>query len=120
MVLDSKALLIFLRGESGAALVLNALEKPCFISAVSWGTVLAELPAVSPRALLEDLERVGIEVVCVDSGLAADASKILATGVKLETALAFTLARQRGLKALFAERGSVAPLEWRVKVNAVR
>ena len=120
MVLDSKALLILLRGEPGVDRVARALEEPCCITAVSLAALLAELPGILPRALLDDLERISVEVVAVDSSLSVDATKVLSSGAKLEPALTLTLARQRGLEVLVGERGVIGPSDWKVKVNVVR
>lgn len=120
MVLDSRALLALLRGEPGHERVARALEEPCCVSAVSLAALLAELTGVSARAVTDDLERISVEVVPLDSSLAVDAARALASGAKLESAFALALARQRGLEALLGERGTAIPAGWRLKVNAMR
>lgn len=120
MVLDSGALLILLRGEPGHERVTRTLEEPCCITAVSLAALLTALSGVSPRAVLDDLERINLKVVAVDASLAVDAAKALSSGAKLEPALALALARQRGLEVLLGERGIGIPSDWKLKVNVVR
>ena len=120
MVLDSRSLLILLRGEPGHERVAWALEEPCCITAVSLAALLAELPGILSRVVLDDLARLSVEVVAVDSSLAVDAAKVLSSGAKLEPALTLALARQRGLEVLVGERGISVPPDWSVKVTVVR
>lgn len=42
-ILDASALLAYLQGESGAAVVANALAQGSFISAVNWAEALSKL-----------------------------------------------------------------------------
>ena len=119
MVLDSKALLILLRGEPNHERVARVLEQPCCITTISLAVLFAELSGVSPRALTDDLTRLGVEVVAVDSSLTVDAAKLIAAGIPLEATFAFSLARQRGLEVLLTERGIGIPPDWKIKINAI-
>ena len=119
MVLDSKTILVLLRGQSNHGRVVKALEEPCCITMIGLAELLAQLPSVTPRALMEDLSRLGVEVVVVDSSLIADAAKLLASGASTEVAFAISLARQWELEVLFAERTIELPADWKVKVNGI-
>lgn len=120
MVLDSKALLILLRGESNHERVARALEQPCCITTISLAVLLAELSGVLPRALTDDLTRLGVEVVALDSSLTADAAKLIAAGIPLEATFTLSLAHQRGLEILLGERVINIPSAWKQKINTVR
>ena len=120
MVLDSKALLILFRGEPNHERVARALEKPCCITTISLAVLLAELPGVSPRALTDDLTRLGVEVVAVDSSLTVDAAKLIAAGIPLEATFTLSLAHQRGSEALLGGRVGNTPSDWKQKINTVR
>ena len=114
MVLDSAALLIFLRGEQGADRVARALEQPGCISAVSFSTLLVALAGTPPRNVAEDLARLNLEIAPIDSGCAVDAARLVQSGVKLEAAFTVALARARGLEVMLGERGVTVPPEWKI------
>jgi PIN domain nuclease of toxin-antitoxin system len=120
MVLDSKALLILLRGEPNHERVARTLEQPCCITTISLAVLLAELPGVSSRALTDDLTRLGVEVVAVDSSLATDAAKLISASIPLEATFTLSLAHQRGLEILLGERVTNIPSIWKQKINTVR
>jgi PIN domain nuclease of toxin-antitoxin system len=120
MVLDSKALLILLRGEPNHERVARVLEQPCCITTISLAVLLAELPGVSSRALTDDLTRLGVEFVAVDSSFTADAAKLIASGSSLEVTFTLSLAHQRGLEILLGERVINIPSDWKQKINTVR
>ena len=109
MVLDSKALSILLHGEPNHERVAQALEQPCSITTISFACLLAELSSVSPRALMADLERLGVNIVSVDSTLALETVRVLASGLKPEPAFALALAHQDGLEVLLGERIAIPP-----------
>jgi PIN domain nuclease of toxin-antitoxin system len=120
MVLDSKALLILLRGEPNHERVARALDQPCCITTISLAVLIAELSGVSPRALTDDLTRLGVEVVAVDSSLTTDAAKLIAASIPLEATFTLSLALQRGSEALLGERVENMPSDWKQKINTVR
>jgi PIN domain nuclease of toxin-antitoxin system len=119
MVLDSEALLILFRGELNLERVAQALEQPCYITTISLGALLAVLSGVSTRALMDDLERLGVNIIPVDSTLALAAVNVLASGLKPEPAFALALAHQSGLEVLLGERIAV-PLGLKIKVGFVQ
>ena len=119
MVLDSKSILALLCGRANHDRVVKALEEPCCITMIGLAALLAELPGVSPRTLTDDLSRLGIEAVAVDSSRTADAARRLALGASTEVAFAIGLARQRELEVLLVGPTVALPADWKVKVNVI-
>jgi PIN domain nuclease of toxin-antitoxin system len=119
MVLDSKALLILFRGEPNHERVAQALEQPCCITTVSLAVLMVALSGVSTRALIDDLERLGVNIIPIDSSLALASVNVLTSGLKTEPAFALALAHLSGLEVLLGERISV-PSGLKIKVGFIQ
>jgi PIN domain nuclease of toxin-antitoxin system len=100
MVLDSSALLILLRGEVGHERVAKSLEVNASMTSVSLTVVLAALPNANARGVLEDVGRLSIEVISVDSITALEAARFHAPSKSFELMFALALAKMRGLELL--------------------
>jgi PIN domain nuclease of toxin-antitoxin system len=121
MVLDAKTLLVFLRGEAGQDRVIRALvEGEVCISTVTLIGVLSELRRVAPRAVLDDLHRIGLEIVPVDVNLAMEVAKLGAPHLPSDAVFALALAKSRGLEVLASNIPEALAAAVQVKVQALR
>lgn len=114
-VLDASALLAYLQGESGSALVATALNQGTALSAVNWAEVLSKLASrgKSPQevtAQLRDLGLLGqaIQIYPVDQELAQAIAELLpytqSTGLSLGDRACLSLSLKLGLPALTADQ----------------
>ena len=120
VVLDSGALLVFLRGEPDADRVAQALEQPTCITTVSLVTLLVAFSGTSNRMVMDDLERLSVEIVAFDEILVLETAKLQTRQDELEAASAIALAKMRGLELVSRHIRSELALETNVKINALR
>jgi PIN domain nuclease of toxin-antitoxin system len=121
MVLDAKTLLVLLRGEAGQDRVIRALvEGEVCISTVTLIGVLSELRRVAPRAVLDDLHRIGLEIVPVDVNLAIEVAKLSAPHLPSDAVFALALAKSRGLELLASNIPEALAAAVQVKVQVLR
>jgi PIN domain nuclease of toxin-antitoxin system len=120
MVLDSSALLILLRGEAGHERVAKSLEVSVCMTSVSLTVVLAALPNANARGVLEDVGRLGIEVVALDTITAIEAARFHTPSKSFELVFALALAKLRGLELLTGiPRTELSPNS-SVKIHSLR
>ena len=120
MVLDSSALLILLRGEVGHERVAKSLEVNACMTSVSLTVVLAALPNANARGVLEDIGRLGIEVVALDTITALEAARFHTPSKSFELVFALALAKMRGLELLTGiPRTELSPNS-SVKIHSLR
>jgi PIN domain nuclease of toxin-antitoxin system len=120
MVLDSSALLILLRGEVGHERVAKSLEVNACMTSVSLTVVLAALPNANARGVLEDIGRLSIEVVALDTITALEAARFHASSKSFELVFALALAKMRGLELLTGiPRTELSPNS-SVKIHSLR
>ncbi len=114
-VLDASALLVYLQGELGSAVVATALNQGTALSAVNWAEVLLKLTSrgKSPQevtAQLRDLGLLGqaIQIYAVDQELAQAIAELLpytqSAGLSLGDRACLALALKLGLPALSADQ----------------
>lgn len=109
-VLDASAVIAFVRDEPGAALVRQALDQRCFISAVNLTEVLAKMQdkGATPEQAEHAMRVLGLEVADFDTQAAqACARPQVATrvqGLSLGDRACLALARQLGVPVLTADR----------------
>jgi PIN domain nuclease of toxin-antitoxin system len=124
-VLDASALLAVLQRETGAEVVLPALEG-ALISSVNWSEVVQKAAArgvaVGER-MRHDVEAIGVRIVPFEADDAEDAAAIWAAapraGLSLGDRACLALARARGAVALTTDRAWTSlPLD--VSVEVVR
>jgi PIN domain nuclease of toxin-antitoxin system len=120
MVLDSSALLILLRGEAGHERVAKSLEVSTCMTSVSLTVVLAALPNANARGVLEDVGRLGIEVISVDSITAIEAARFHAPSKSFELMFALALAKVRGLELLTGILRTELTPNSSVKIHSLR
>jgi PIN domain nuclease of toxin-antitoxin system len=120
MVLDSSALLILLRGEPGHERVAKSLEVNACMTSVSLTVVLAALPNANARVLLEDIGRLGIEVVAVDSITALEAARFHMPSKSFELVFALALAKMRSLELLTGVPRTELSPNSSVKIHSLR
>jgi PIN domain nuclease of toxin-antitoxin system len=120
MVLDSSALLILLRGEAGHERVAKSLEVNACMTSVSLTVVLATLPNANARVLLEDIGRLGIEVVALDTITALEAARFYPSSKSFELVFALALAKLRGLELLTGVPRTELSPNSSVKIHSLR
>lgn len=114
-VLDSSALLAFLRGEPGANTVAGALRRGAIMSAVNLEEVLTKVAdaGLDPATHLQGLMEAGIvpgslAIIPMDADAARASSSLRSatrrSGLSLGDRACLALARERGLPALTADR----------------
>lgn len=108
-VLDASALLALLNAEKGAEFVAARLRGAAILT-VNWTEVVSRLidlaiPAEAATAMVDRLE---LEIIAFDHGLAADAARLrMATrgaGLSLGDRACLALAMRRGCPVLTADR----------------
>lgn len=120
-VLDASAILAYLKGEPGAAVVSDAIGKGAAVSAINWAEVLSKLAEAGapPNEVTTTLTEKGILgrgiVVCVaDEALACEMAQLYPQtrrkGISLGDRACLALARSLNLPALTADSkwGSLA------------
>jgi ribonuclease VapC len=113
-VLDSSAVIAFLRGEPGAQRVGLALENTCFISAVNQIEVLTKLldKGLTPEAAASAFMGLEIAVISLDEAQAAQAAWLRSNtrhlGLSLGDRACLVLAQHRQATLLTADRAWTA------------
>jgi PIN domain nuclease of toxin-antitoxin system len=120
MVLDSSALLILLRGEAGHERVAKSLEANACMTSVSLTVVLAALPSANARGVLEDIGRLGVEVVALDTITALEAARFHSQIKSFELMFALALAKVRGLELLTGVPRTELSPNSSVKIHSLR
>jgi PIN domain nuclease of toxin-antitoxin system len=120
MVLDSSALLILLRGEAGHERVAKSLEANAYMTSVSLTLVLAALSNANARGVLEDIGRLGIEVVALDTITAIEAARFHPSSKSFEVVFALALAKMRGLELLTGVPRTELSPNSSVKIHSLR
>ena len=108
-VLDSSALLAYLRDEQGADAVQEALAEAASIGTVNLSEVLSKLVdgGQDPGKAMERIGVLPLEVVPFDEDLAVETARLrpltVQAGLSLADRACLALARRRGVRALTAD-----------------
>jgi ribonuclease VapC len=110
MVLDASALLALFNDEPGADSVMQALERPCLLSAANHTEVLTKLldKGLSPQDAATVMTSVELRIVAFDAAQSADAAWLRTAtrkvGLSLGDRACLALARAEGAAVLTADK----------------
>lgn len=110
VVLDASALLALLNDEPGADTVMQALDRPCLLSAANHTEVLTKLldKGLSPADAATVMASVELRIVAFDAAQSADAAWLRTATRKLGLSLGdracLALARAEGASVLTADK----------------
>jgi ribonuclease VapC len=110
VVLDASALLALFNDEPGAERVMQALERPCLLSAANHTEVLTKLldKGLSPADAATVMTSVELRIVAFDAAQSADAAWLRtatrAVGLSLGDRACLALARAEGAVVLTADK----------------
>jgi ribonuclease VapC len=124
-VLDASAVLAYLKGESGAARVAEALKRTVVINAVNWAEVLSKLAdwGKEPDEALRMLAFSTLRILAFDERDASEAARLRTPTREAQLSLAdrccLATARLLGVPVLTADR-AWGDLEVGVAVELIR
>ena len=129
-VLDASALLAYLRDESGATVVENALTQGAYVSIVNWAEVLSKVTELGedPQAFAQRLKDEGLlgnslEIISLTEEDAVTIAQLqpltISAGLSFGDRACLALGKRLGLPVLTADR-TWTSLSLGVQVQSIR